>query len=64
MQPLTLPPGPTEQGFDLGGSDETLARKLRRYFTEFGDTYRVCARAEACTTTSSTTPTTSSGCCF
>jgi cytochrome P450 len=41
MQALTLPPGPTE-GFDLGGSDETLAR-LRRYFAEFGDIYRVFA---------------------
>src|ERR1700734_706105 len=35
------PPGTTE-GFDLGGSDETLAR-LRRYFAEFGDIYRVFA---------------------
>jgi cytochrome P450 len=34
-------PGPTE-GFDLGGSDESLAR-LRRYFAEFGDIYRVFA---------------------
>src|SRR6204780_336624 len=41
MQALTLPPGPTE-GFDLGGSDESLAR-LRRYFAEFGDIYRVFA---------------------
>ena len=38
---LTLPPGPTE-GFDLGGSDESLAR-LRRYFKEYGDLYRVFA---------------------
>jgi hypothetical protein len=29
MQTLALPPGPTE-GFDLGGSDESLA--LMRYF--------------------------------
>jgi cytochrome P450 len=36
-----LPPGPTE-GFDLGGSDESLAR-LSRYFAEFGDIYRVFA---------------------
>jgi cytochrome P450 len=36
-------PGPTE-GFDLGGSDESLVR-LRRYFAEFGDTYRVFAPA-------------------
>jgi cytochrome P450 len=41
MQTLALPPGPAE-GFDLGGSDESLAR-LRRYFAEFGDTYRVFA---------------------
>jgi cytochrome P450 len=41
MQTTALPPGPTE-GFDLGGSDESLAR-LRRYFTQFGDIYRVFA---------------------
>ena len=41
MQTLVLPPGPAE-GFDLGGSDESLAR-LRRYFAEFGDIYRVFA---------------------
>ena len=41
MQSLALPPGPAE-GFDLGGSDESLAR-LRRYFAEFGDCYRVFA---------------------
>jgi cytochrome P450 len=43
MQTIALPPGPAE-GFDLGGSDESLAR-LRRYFAEFGDTYRVFAPA-------------------
>ena len=43
MQTLALPPGPTE-GFDLGGSDESLAR-LRRYFKEYGDLYRVFAPA-------------------
>src|ERR1700677_4305691 len=43
MQSPALPPGPTE-GFDLGGSDESLAR-LRRYFAEFGDIYRVFAPA-------------------
>ena len=43
MQTLALPPGPAE-GFDLGGSDESLAR-LRRYFTQFGDLYRVFAPA-------------------
>src|SRR5271155_596976 len=37
----TAIPGPTE-GFDLGGSDESLLR-LRRYFAEFGDCYRVFA---------------------
>jgi cytochrome P450 len=41
MQSPALPPGPAE-GFDLGGSDESLAR-LRRYFAEFGDIYRVFA---------------------
>ncbi|MGB6307835.1 MAG: cytochrome P450 [Steroidobacteraceae bacterium] len=43
MQTPALPPGPSE-GFDLGGSDESLAR-LRRYFPEFGDIYRVFAPA-------------------
>ncbi len=41
MQPAAIPPGPTE-GFDLGGSDESLA-KLREYFEQFGNTYRVFA---------------------
>jgi cytochrome P450 len=41
MQTLALPPGPAE-GFDLGGSDESLIR-LGRYFAEFGDVYRVFA---------------------
>jgi cytochrome P450 len=41
MQTTALPPGPAE-GFDLGGSDESLGR-LRRYFAEFGDCYRVFA---------------------
>ena len=41
MQSPALPPGPAE-GFDLGGSDESLAR-LSRYFAEFGDIYRVFA---------------------
>jgi enediyne biosynthesis protein E7 len=36
-----LPPGPAE-GFDLGGSDETLP-KLCEYFARFGDVYRVFA---------------------
>ncbi len=43
MHTPAQPLGPTE-GFDLGGSDETLAR-LRRYFTEYGDLYRVFAPA-------------------
>ncbi len=43
MQTIALPPGPAE-GFDLGGSDESLAR-LRRYFAQFGDIYRVFAPA-------------------
>jgi len=41
MQTKALPPGPSE-GFDLGGSDESLAR-LREYFARFGDVYRVFA---------------------
>jgi enediyne biosynthesis protein E7 len=41
MQTTAIPPGPTE-GFDLGGSDETLAR-LQDYFARFGDVYRVFA---------------------
>ena len=41
MQTTAIPPGPTE-GFDLGGSDESLAR-LREYFAKFGDVYRVFA---------------------
>jgi enediyne biosynthesis protein E7 len=43
MQTLVMPPGPAA-GFDLGGSDESLAR-LVRYFSEFGDIYRVFAPA-------------------
>ena len=39
MQTTAAPPGPAE-GFDLNGSDETLTR-LKRYFAEFGDIYRV-----------------------
>jgi cytochrome P450 len=41
MQTPAVPPGPAE-GFDLGGSDESLAR-LNLYFAEFGDIYRVFA---------------------
>jgi cytochrome P450 len=43
MQTTALPPGPAA-GFDLNGSDETLAR-LGVYFAEFGDIYRVFAPA-------------------
>jgi len=43
MQTTALPPGPAE-GFDLGGSDESLTR-LRDYFARFGDVYRVFAPA-------------------
>ena len=38
---MALPPGPTE-GFDLGGSDESLAL-MQDCFTRFGDTYRIFA---------------------
>jgi cytochrome P450 len=41
MQTKALPPGPTE-GFDLGGSDESLAL-MRGCFARFGDIYRVFA---------------------
>ena len=41
MQTLAIPPGPAE-GFDVGGSDEALAR-LKDYFARFGDVYRVFA---------------------
>jgi len=43
MQTTAIPPGPTE-GFDIGGSEESLAR-LRDYFARFGDVYRVFAPA-------------------
>src|ERR1700683_5372300 len=43
MQTAAIPPGPTE-GFDMGGSDESLER-LRAYFTRFGDIYRIFAPA-------------------
>jgi enediyne biosynthesis protein E7 len=41
MQTLALPPGPTE-GFDLGGSEESLAL-MRECFTRYGDIYRIFA---------------------
>ena len=41
MQTLAIPPGPPE-GFDIGGSDESLTR-LQDYFGRFGDIYRVFA---------------------
>src|SRR6202158_1392815 len=43
MQTVALPPGPTE-GFDLGGSEASLAY-LRDCFARFGDVYRVFAPA-------------------
>jgi enediyne biosynthesis protein E7 len=43
MQTTAIPPGPTE-GFDIGGSEESLQR-LRDYFARFGDVYRVFAPA-------------------
>ena len=43
MQTTAVPPGPSE-GFDLGGSEESLDR-LRDYFTRYGDVYRVFAPA-------------------
>src|SRR6202047_2284806 len=41
MQTTAIPPGPTE-GFDLGGSDESLTR-LQEFFARFGDVYRIFA---------------------
>jgi len=41
MQTLALPPGPTE-GFDLGGSEESLAL-MRECFSRYGDIYRIFA---------------------
>jgi cytochrome P450 len=41
MQTTALPPSPAE-GFDLGGSEASLAR-LCEYFPRFGDVYRVFA---------------------
>jgi cytochrome P450 len=41
MQTTAIPPGPTE-GFDLGASEDSLER-MRGYFAEYGDTYRVFA---------------------
>jgi cytochrome P450 len=41
MQTMALPPGPAE-GFDLGGSEESLAL-MRECFARFGDVYRVFA---------------------
>lgn len=43
MHTTATVPGPAE-GFDLGGSEESLAR-LREYYPRFGDTYRVFAPA-------------------
>jgi enediyne biosynthesis protein E7 len=43
MQTALIPPGP-EVGFDLGGSDESLAR-MREYGAKYGDIYRVFAPA-------------------
>jgi len=43
MQTTAPPPGPAD-GFDLGGSDESL-ELLRHCFARFGDTYRVFAPA-------------------
>jgi cytochrome P450 len=43
MQTTALPPGPSD-GFDLGGSEESLDR-LRDYFARYGDVYRVFAPA-------------------
>jgi cytochrome P450 len=41
MQITAIPPGPAE-GFDLGGSEESLAL-MRRCFAQYGDVYRIFA---------------------
>jgi enediyne biosynthesis protein E7 len=41
MQTTAIPPGPAE-GFDLGGSEESLAL-MRRCFAKYGDVYRIFA---------------------
>jgi hypothetical protein len=41
MQTTSIPPGPAE-GFNLGGSEESLVR-MREYFARYGDVYRVFA---------------------
>jgi len=41
MQTTVIPPGPAE-GFDLGGSEESLAL-MRRCFAQYGDVYRIFA---------------------
>ena len=41
MQTMAIPPGPAE-GFDLGGSEESLAL-MRRCFAQYGDVYRIFA---------------------
>jgi cytochrome P450 len=43
METIAIPPGPNE-GFDVGGSDETFTR-LQGYFAQYGDIYRVFAPA-------------------
>jgi cytochrome P450 len=43
MQTMALPPGPAD-GFDLGGTDQSLAL-MRDCFARFGDTYRIFAPA-------------------
>jgi cytochrome P450 len=41
MQTTAIPPGPAE-GFDLGGSEESLSL-MRRCFAQYGDVYRIFA---------------------
>src|SRR6202043_870497 len=41
MQTMAIPPGPAE-GFDLGGSEASLAL-MRRCFAQYGDVYRIFA---------------------
>jgi enediyne biosynthesis protein E7 len=41
MQTTAIPPGPVE-GFDLGGSEQSLAL-MRRCFAQYGDVYRIFA---------------------
>ena len=62
MQTTAIPPGPAE-GFDLGGSEESLARLQRLFRARSAISTAFSRPAAEYTTTSSTIPMTSSACC-